>query len=304
MSMKHVLKASQFDKSELQEIMAQAAAMEKILNEKGCSDMAKGKILAALFYEPSTRTRLSFETAMLRLGGSVISETDVNFSSITKGEVLSDTARIVGGYSDVIAIRSKTPGDAQIMADYAGVPVINGGDGSAEHPTQGLLDLYTIAKHFKLGEEPITVSFVGELICARTVHSGSQLLRNFDNIKINFVAPEEIQIPDAYFDEAAGDTKHYGLSDEILETSDVIYDTRIQKERLAPEIYEKHKEAFVFDKEKVMKMKDNAILMHPLPRVNEITQEVDALPQAKYFEQAQNGVPVRMALIARALGLV
>jgi len=136
--MKHVLSAGQFDRKTLEEIMAQASDMEEIV-AKGGSDMAKGKILATLFYEPSTRTRLSFEAAMHRLGGAVISETDVNFSSITKGEVLSDTARIVGGYADIIAIRSKTPGDAKIMADYSGVPVLNGGDGSAEHPTQGLL---------------------------------------------------------------------------------------------------------------------------------------------------------------------
>jgi len=300
--MQHVLSAAQFDRKTLEEIMAQSAQMEQIIADGG-SDMAKGKIMATLFYEPSTRTRLSFEAAMLRLGGTIISETDVNFSSITKGEVLSDTARIVGGYSDIIAIRSKTSGDAQILADYSGVPVINGGDGSAEHPTQGLLDLYTIAKHFKLGEEPLVISYVGELITGRTVHSSSQLVKNFPNVKINFVAPKEIQIPDKYFDEAT-DTKHYELTDEILETSDVIYDTRIQKERLDPEVYEKHKTAFHFSKAKVQQMKPTSILMHPLPRVNEIAHDVDDLPQAKYFEQAINGVPVRMALIARGLGLI
>jgi len=300
--MQHVLSAGQFSKEALEEIMAQAADMEEIVKNGGC-DMAKGRILATLFYEPSTRTRLSFEAAMHRLGGSIISETDVNFSSITKGEVLSDTARIVGGYADMIAIRSKTPGDAKIMADYSGVPVINGGDGSAEHPTQGLLDLYTISKQFKLGHEPLVISFVGELITGRTVHSCSQMVKQFPNVKINFVAPADIQIPDKYFDEAT-DTKHFELTDEILETSDVIYDTRIQKERLSPEVYEKHKTAFHFNAEKVNKMKPNAILMHPLPRVNEIAHEVDDLPQAKYFEQAINGVPVRMALIARGLNLI
>ena len=300
--MQHVLSASQFNRENLEEIMAQACDMEAIIKNGG-SDMAKGRIMATLFYEPSTRTRLSFEAAMLRLGGSIISETDVNFSSITKGEVLSDTARIIGGYSDIIAIRSKTVGDAKIMADYAGVPVINGGDGSAEHPTQGLLDLYTISKYFKLGEEPLTISFVGELITGRTVHSCSQMVKQFPNVKVNFVAPTEIQIPDKYFD-ATTDTKHLELTDEILETSDVIYDTRIQKERLDLEVYKKHKHAFHFDVEKVSKMKPNAILMHPLPRVNEIAHEVDNLPQAKYFEQAINGVPVRMALIARGLELI
>ena len=300
--MQHVLSAGQFNRETLEIIMKQAADMEALIKAGG-SDIARGKILATLFYEPSTRTRLSFEAAMLRLGGSVISETDVNFSSITKGEVLSDTARVVGGYADIIAIRSKTPGDAKIMANYSGVPVLNGGDGSAEHPTQGLLDLYTIAKHFKLGHEPLTISFVGELITGRTVHSCSQMVKKFPQVKINFVAPAEIQIPDKYFDTTT-DTKHFELTDEILETSDVIYDTRIQKERLDLEVYQKHKNAFHFDVEKVNKMKPTSILMHPLPRVNEIAYAVDDLPQAKYFEQANNGVPVRMALIARGLGLI
>lgn len=301
-NMQHTLSAKQFDRIELETILRQAADMEQIL-QNGGSEMAKGKILATLFYEPSTRTRLSFEAAMLRLGGTIISETDVQFSSATKGEVLSDTAQIVGGYADIIAIRSKNIGDAQIMADYSGVPVINGGDGGGEHPTQGLLDLYTIVKQFKLGQEPLTISYVGELITGRTVHSCSQMVKKFPGVKVNFVAPEEIQIPDAYFDPKT-DTKFYELTDEVLETSDVIYDTRIQRERLDPEVYERHKTAFHFNAAKVSKMKPNAILMHPLPRVNEIAHEVDDLPQAKYFEQAVNGVPVRMALIARGLGLI
>ena len=300
LAMKHVLAASQFDKKELLAIMAKAVEMEKII-KNGSSDLAKGKIMAALFYEPSTRTRLSFETAMLRLGGSIISETDVTFSSITKGEVLSDTAQIVGGYSDIIAIRSKNVGDAQTMADYAGVPVLNGGDGSAEHPTQALLDLYTISKHFNL-EAGMNAVMVGDLKYGRTVHSLTQILRNFKNVNISFVAPAEMQVPDKYLE--TGDRKFNCLNDEILETADVIYDTRIQKERFEDASdYEKCKDSFIFTPENVGKMKDNAILMHPLPRVTEITQEVDKLPQAKYFEQAQNGVPIRMALLARALNL-
>ncbi len=299
--MKHILRASQFSKKQLLEIMEQSAHMEKVLKNGG-SNIAKGKILAALFYEPSTRTRLSFETAMLRLGGSIISETDVHFSSITKGEVLSDTARIIGNYTDIIAIRSKTEGDAQTMADYAGIPVLNAGDGAAEHPTQALLDLYTISKHFGL-EKNIIVSMVGDLKYGRTVHSLTQILRNFPNIQINFVAPQALMIPDKLRQNSDG---IFGdLTDEILETSDVIYDTRIQAERFEVKTeYEKYKNAFVFDVEKVSKMKPEAILMHPLPRVNEITMEVDSLPQAKYFEQAANGTPVRMALIAKALKLI
>jgi aspartate carbamoyltransferase catalytic subunit len=300
--MKHVLSASQFDKAELLQIMEQAAQMEKYLEEGG-TDMAKGKILATLFYEPSTRTRLSFETAMNRLGGSVVSTSDVTFSSVTKGETIEDTIRILSGYADVVVMRSKEVGYASRAAKLSSVSVLNAGDGAGEHPTQSLLDLYTIQKYFTL-DEPLTVSFVGELICGRTVHSLAQILRNFENITINFVAPEELQIPDKYFEESKGDKKFFELTDEILETSDVIYDTRIQKERLSPEVYEKNKSAFHFDVEKVSKMKPNALLLHPLPRVNEIAPEVDDLPQAKYFEQAQNGVPVRMTLIARALELI
>jgi aspartate carbamoyltransferase catalytic subunit len=300
--MKHVLAAPQFEKSELLQIMKEAKSMEEILTKKGHCEMAKGKIMAALFYEPSTRTRLSFETAMLRLGGSIISETDVTFSSITKGEKLSDTIEMVAGYADIIAMRSKNVGDAQIAADTASVPVLNAGDGAGEHPTQALLDLYTIQKYFDLKKE-LTVSFVGDLKYGRTVHSLCTILRNFPNVQINFVAPEVTQIPDKYFQ--TGDKKHLDLSSEILENSDVIYDTRIQKERFEnPSDYELVKDAFVFDTEKVNQMADNAILMHPLPRINEITTEVDALPQAKYFEQARNGVPIRMALIARALELI
>ena len=299
--MQHVLSAQQFDKAQLLEILQQSADMEKIL-QNGGTDIAKGKILAALFYEPSTRTRLSFETAMLRLGGSVISETDVQFSSAIKGEVLRDTARIIGGYADIIAIRSKNVGDAQTMSEYAQIPVLNGGDGSGEHPTQSLLDLYTISKQFGL-EKPLTITMVGDLKYGRTVHSLCTMLRNFPNVQVNFIAPQELQMPEKYIQ--PGDLVGHDLEDEILTTSDVIYVTRIQKERLEdPSLHEKVKDSFVFNVDQVGKMKKEAILLHPLPRVNEIEQAVDALPQARYFEQAQNGVPVRMALIARGLGLV
>lgn len=300
--MLHILSASQFNEKELFEIMNLAHEMEIILN-KGGSEMARGKILAALFYEPSTRTRLSFESAMIRLGGKIISETNVNFSSITKGEVLADTIRIISGYADTVVLRSKTVGDALLASQYSSVPILNGGDGVGEHPTQALLDLYTIFKQFKLGQEPLEVSFVGDLKYGRTVHSLVTILRNFEGIKINFVAPKEIAIPEKYVKD--GDEIFTDLSDEILKKSDVIYDTRLQKERFEDmSQYEKLKEAFVFDPEKVNKMKARGILMHPLPRVNEILQSVDVLPQAKYFEQAQNGVPIRMALIAKVLNLV
>ena len=297
----HVLSAAQFSKDEVLEILSRASEMEAILKGPGSCELAKGKILAALFYEPSTRTRLSFETAMHRLGGGVISETDVHFSSITKGEVLPDTIRIVSNCADVITMRSKTKGDAAIAAEYSSVPVLNAGDGSGEHPTQSLLDLYTIQKEFDLNSS-LTVTFVGDMKYGRTVHSLTTMLRHFPNVKLQFIAPDALQIPDSYFQE--GDLKQEELNNEILQNADVIYDTRIQKERFEDSAeYEKFKSVYIFDTEQVGQMKDTAILMHPLPRVNEITLDVDVLPQARYFEQAANGIPVRMALIAQALGL-
>lgn len=298
--MKHILSADQFTRPELDQIMARAAEMETILKQGG-SDLLKGNILGALFYEPSTRTRLSFESAMMRLGGNVISETDVTFSSMTKGEVIEDTIRIVGGYADVIAIRTKQKGEAKLAAHYSPVPILNGGDGAGEHPTQSLLDLYTISKHHNIGEEQLTVSFVGDLKYGRTVHSLAKVLRLYDGVKINFVAPEVIQMPNQYV--TSEDSIYNQLDDSILSSSDVIYDTRMQKERFDDLTdFAAVKDSFIFTPEMVSRMPDNATLMHPLPRVNEIRQAVDSLPQARYFEQALNGVPIRMALIADVLG--
>lgn len=300
--MRHVLSAPQFDKAELLEIMDQAADMEKILNTDGYSEMAKGKILATFFYEPSTRTRLSFETAMTRLGGKVISVSDGSSSSAKKGESVEDTMKVVSGYADVIAMRSKDVGVAVRATKTSLVPIINGGDGPGEHPTQSLLDLYTIKKHFGL-EKPLRIAFVGDLKFGRTVHSLQQLLRNFDNFTIDWVAPEELDIQDKYVKE--GDHKFNELSKEVLAEADIVYMTRVQGERFVDQAeYQRLKNVFILDAAKVANMKDDAIILHPLPRVDEITTDVDGLPQAKYFEQARNGVPVRMALIARALELI
>ncbi len=299
--MKHIISADQFSKKDILEIINLSKKMDEILASKKVCKIAEGKILATFFYEPSTRTRLSFETAMNRLGGKVISTSNVNFSSVTKGETIEDSAKVLSGYADVIALRSPEIGYAERAAKVSTVPILNGGDGAGEHPTQSFLDLYTISKYFDL-EQPIIISFIGDLKYGRTVHSLSKMLRHFPQIKINFIAPEEIQIPAKYFKE--GDGKFHELTDEILATSDVIYDTRIQKERFEDmEVYEKNKSAFILTKKEVEKMKEEAILMHPLPRVDEISPEVDELPQAKYFEQARNGVPTRMALIAYVLGL-
>ncbi len=301
MEIKHVLSADQFTRDDLDKILARSYEMESIIAAGG-SKMCEGKILGALFYEPSTRTRLSFEVAMMRLGGNVVSETDVTFSSQTKGEVMEDTIRIVGGYADVIAIRTKVKGEAKLAAHYSPVPVLNGGDGAGEHPTQSLLDLFTIAKHHRIADDQLKVAFVGDLKYGRTVHSLAKVLRNYDGVDLSFVAPEVIQMPEEYVE--AGDNVYNELTEEVLTQADVIYDTRMQKERFDNlDQYHEVRNAFVFTSELVNKMKPSATLMHPLPRVNEIHQEVDTLPQAKYFEQAQNGVPVRMALIAEVLGV-
>lgn len=302
--MNHVLSAAQFNHDQLQIILAQVAAMETILRTKGHCDMAKGKILATLFYEPSTRTRLSFETAMHRLGGAVISESNSQFSSRYKGEVIQDTIRMVGGYADIVAMRSPNQGEVGLAAAASPVPVLNAGDGAGEHPTQGLLDLYTIHKKFPfLGKEPLNIAFVGDLKYGRTVHSLVTYLRNFEKVTITFVAPDALQIPTKYF--APSDTKTENLNNEIIANQHVIYATRIQQERFESLAeFKKYDGVYVWDKAKVMHMDDNAILLHPLPRINEITMDVDDLPQAHYFEEAKNGVPVRMALIARGLGLI
>lgn len=299
--MRHILSAKQFSRTDIEYIMSEARKMDDIL-AKWWSRIFDEKILATLFYEPSTRTRLSFESAMLRLGGRVISETDVTFSSQSKWEILADTIRIISWYADVIAIRSKNVGDALLASQYSSVPVINAWDGSWEHPTQSLLDFYTISKSFPgiLSGEKIQVTFVWDLRYGRTVHSLSLLLRNFANVSLAFVAPDNLNLPDEYQKE--NDEIENTLSTDLLKRSNVIYMTRVQKERFPNiESYNAVKDAFIFDKKTAEKMSASAILMHPLPRVNEITLDVDALPQAKYFDQARNGVPVRMALIKYCL---
>ncbi len=299
--MRHILSSKQFSRADLEYLMSEARKMDDILAKWG-SRMFDERIMAALFYEPSTRTRLSFESAMMRLGGRVISETDVTFSSQSKWEILADTIRIVSSYADIIAIRSKNTGDALLASQYSRVPIINAWDGAGEHPTQSLLDLYTITKEFPgiFRDAPLRVTFIGDLRYGRTVHSNSLLLRNFPNVSLSFIAPENLNLPEEYMKEGDyfGDT----LSDEILANSDVIYMTRVQKERFPNlETYEAVKNKFIFDEATVKKMGAKSILMHPLPRVNEITLGVDDLPQARYFDQARNGVPMRMALIKYCL---
>lgn len=300
-----ILRADQFTPAEIDLIMDTAARFERVMRDGGRLTNMAGKVLATLFYEPSTRTRLSFETAMLQLGGQVISVAEARTSSsAAKGETLFDTGKMIEAYAHVAVIRHPVVGSAQELANGASVPVINGGDGAGQHPTQALLDLYTIRKE-KGRVEGLTVALVGDLKYGRTVHSLSALLAT-QGVRFYFVSPEALAMPA----EITAQLRARGV--EITETSDlaeaaahsdVLYVTRIQKERFAdPAEYERLKGSYVVDMALVKASKPGITIMHPLPRVNEIATEVDAYPGAAYFRQAANGVPVRMALIALVTG--
>jgi aspartate carbamoyltransferase catalytic subunit len=260
-----------------------------------------GRILATLFYEPSTRTRLSFESAMLRLGGGVIStENAREFSSAIKGETVEDTIRIVNGYADAIVIRHHEQGAAQRAAAVSSVPVLNGGDGPGEHPTQALLDLYTI-RH-ELGRiDGLKIALVGDLKYGRTARSLALLLRETSDAEISFVSPPTAPMGDdvrAALDRAGVRHSDQSDLDAVLGSADVVYQTRIQKERFESIAdFNAAKGAYVLDQSSLARMKPNAIVLHPLPRVDEIATEVDADPRAAYFRQAHNGVLIRMALL-------
>ena len=264
--------------------------------------MLAGKILAALFYEPSTRTRLSFEAAMQRLGGRVISAVGMQFSSLYKGETIEDTITVIGQYADIIVMRHPEQGSADIAASVSPVPFINGGDGPGQHPTQALLDLYTILKE-RGTLDNIHITMVGDLKFGRTVHSLSFLLGLYNNVRFTLVAPKELQMPEkvtSFFDEKGITYSQTENLEDGLD-ADVIYMTRVQQERFEdPAQFERLKLKYILTANHV---KDRTItVMHPLPRIGEINPEVDALPNAAYFREARNGVAIRMALLAMLLG--
>lgn len=297
MKLKHVISARQFDKKTLNTIFN---LTNKIKSKKISQKLLAGKIMATLFYEPSTRTRLSFESAMIRLGGEVIStENAGEFSSAIKGETLEDTIRIINGYSDVIVIRHPKPGASETAASFSKIPIINAGDGAGEHPTQALLDIYTIFS--KLKRQKFTITMVGDLKHGRTIHSLAYLLSLYKKVKIIFVSPKSLSMPDDLriflrkqkitFEET--ENLAYGLS-----SCDVLYQTRIQKERFKNAAqYKKYFGKYILDVKTLKFLKPTSIIMHPLPRVNEISKGIDSDKRAVYFEQAQNGVYVRMALL-------
>lgn len=303
---KDILNTVQFSLQELNLIMNTAANFEKrVKNGEVIRDM-EGKVVASLFFEPSTRTRLSFETAINRLGSRVISMANAASSSVAKGESLADTIRTIDGYVDVIVMRHPMKGAAQLAADNASHPVINGGDGTGQHPTQALLDLYTIRKEKGiLGGQ--TITFLGDLKNGRTVHSLGYFMALCKN-KMIFVSPESLKMPV----EITSDLRSRGAEieetedvEKALSVSDMVYVTRVQRERFEnPEDYEKVKGVYIINREIVNRAKKGITILHPLPRVNEISTDVDDYEGAAYFRQAHNGLYVRMALLALISGKI
>ncbi|RMF07034.1 aspartate carbamoyltransferase [Candidatus Woesearchaeota archaeon] len=295
-----VISIRDFNKQEILHVLRTAEKMEK--NRK---PLLKGKILATLFFEPSTRTRLSFESAMHRLGGRVIGFADPSVSSTAKGESLPDSIKIVEGYADVIVIRHPLEGAARVAAEAASVPVINGGDGANQHPTQTFLDLYTIKKT-KGKLSGLKVGFLGDLKYGRTVHSLAHALSYF-GVEMYFISPESLRMPDDdLYELKQKGVKYHEVKDlkKVIGKLDVLYATRIQKERFPdPLEYKKVKDAYILDRSLLKGVKKDLKILHPLPRVNEINYNIDDTPHAAYFGQARNGVPVRQALLALVLGV-
>jgi len=303
LSFRHLTSTKQLLRKDTDSILKTAHAMEKIL-EKGGDDRLKGKILASLFYEPSTRTRLSFETAMSRLGGSVITAEGIQFSSLYKGETVEDTMRVVGSYADIVVMRHPEKGSADKAASVCPVPFVNAGDGPGQHPTQALLDLFTIEKE-RGKVEGLHIAMAGDLRYGRTVHSLAFLLGLYPGVRFTFIAPKELTMPEKVTEYLQEKKLKYEETDQIDAgfDADILYMTRVQQERFADHSeYERLKDKYRLEA-KMLKGK-SVTIMHPLPRVTEIATDVDALKTAAYFRQARNGVPTRMAILAHLLGKV
>ncbi len=300
----HIISMRDFSLDEIDNILKKVKEFEPVARGKR-SDLLSGKLLATLFYEPSTRTRLSFETAMKRLGGEVIDLGSIESSSVAKGETLADTIRVIGNYADVIVLRHPREGAARMAADYSKVPIINAGDGAGHHPTQTLLDLYTIMRESSLIE--LKIALVGDLKYGRTVHSLAYALSLY-HADMTLISPKQLQMPDVI----KKDLKKQGAAvsettsiEDVIGDVDVLYVTRIQKERFPdPAEYQKMAGSYRITEELLKKARDNLIIMHPLPRVDEIDPAVDGTKFARYFEQSFYGVPVRMTLLAMALEAV
>lgn len=297
----HIIESQQFSREDLEALFVRAKEMERIVLHEGCCDLLHSKILVVLFYQPSTRTRLSFETAMVRMGGRYVStENALDFSSHAKGESLEDTIKTVSGYGDVIVLRYHKEGGARRAANVSSVPVINAGDGPGQHPTQALLDVYTIQK--ELGSlDGIKVAFVGDLKYSRTVHSLAYLLAKFQIKQLYFVAPEVTQIPENITQYLARHGVSFVTASHLREVAhdvDVVYTTRVQQEYFPDPLQcQEAQGKYVLNDEVLAALKRDAIIMHPLPRNDEIPYKVDLDPRARYFQQVRNGLYIRMALL-------
>ena len=305
MGIRHLIKPTDFTVSELDDLFRLAKRIQD--KPEDFSEACKGKLMASLFFEPSTRTRFSFDSAMYRLGGNVLGFSDPGTTSAAKGESLQDTTRIMGSYADIIVCRSPKEGAAKLMSQVSSVPVINGGDGGHEHPTQTLTDLLTILI-YKQRLEGLKIAVCGDLKFGRTIHSLTDALSRYENNKFVFISTKELRMPEQILKNLDGRCEYRetqnSLADEIAD-ADILYMSRVQRERfVSEEEYLRLKDSFILDAAKMKKASKDMIVMHPLPRVNEIAAEVDDDPRAVYFEQAKHGVTVRMALLLKLLEVV
>ena len=297
----HLISAAHLSRDDIEAVLDHAAAVDA--DPELVRDRHDGRVLALCFFEPSTRTKMSFESAMKRLGGETIDMGSVESSSVKKGESLADTVRVIEGYADAIVLRHPSEGSARLASEFVDVPLVNAGDGAGQHPSQTLLDLYTIREN--AGLDGITVGIMGDLKYGRTVHSLAHALTNFD-VRQHFVSPESLRLPrNVRYDlhEAGAKVREHTDLDAVLPDLDVLYVTRIQRERFPEEReYREVAGEYRIDNATLADAAGDLTVMHPLPRVDEIAPEVDETTRAKYFEQAHNGVPVRMALLDRLLG--
>lgn len=301
--MRHLIEPYDLSKEEIEEIVE--LGVDIINHRDQYSEACRGKKLATLFYEPSTRTRLSFTAAMMELGGNVLGFNDANSSSVSKGETVADTSKVISCFADIIAMRHYQEGAALVASMNASVPVINAGDGSHAHPTQTLTDLLTIRRevgHF----DNITIGFCGDLLFGRTVHSLIKALSRYKGVKVILIAPERLRLPEYMKQEVCNlngvEYEEVESLEDVIGKLDVLYMTRVQKERFLDESeFDRLKDSFILDAEKMKLAKPDMVVLHPLPRVNEITIDVDADPRAAYFRQVENGKFVRMALILTLL---
>ena len=297
----HLITAKQLSRTDIEAVLDRAAEIDA--DRAAVADRHVGAILGLLFFEPSTRTKMSFETAIKRLGGDTIDMGSIEASSVKKGESLADTARVIEGYADALVLRHPSQGAAKMVSEFVDVPLLNAGDGAGHHPTQTLLDLYTISTYHDLDD--LSIGIMGDLKYGRTVHSLAHALTNFE-VRQHFISPESLRLPrDVRYDlhEEGAMVRETTNLDEVLSSLDVLYVTRIQRERFPDENeYRTVAGEYQIGVEDLQAAKEELIVMHPLPRVDEIDPEVDKTSHAKYFEQAHNGVPVRMALLDLMLG--